>query len=195
MIYKIILFLLGIFCFIIAIFAATVFPPVTLIFGVVAGYCFLRTIFWPLADLVSGGMFYPDGKNKLPSLMFDKIQSMIVRQEYGEAMSELEKILAENPLNYTAVSMASGLYMKRFMAPEKALECIRNYLDGRKERSVDDVDMVLMFTDICIENKKYALAAETLEAELARKYASADKRLLQLRLDALKNASVSSARN
>lgn len=187
--------MIGIFCFIIAASAVTVFPPVTLIFGFAAGYCFLRTIFWPLADRISGGVYCPSSQNKMPTIMFDKIQAMIVKQEYKEAISELEKILAEDVFNYTAVSMASGLYMKKLMLPEKALACIKNYLNGREKPGSDDVDMVLMFTDICMENGKHALAVETLEMELARKYASADKRLLQLRLDALKNADISSARN
>jgi len=84
--------------------------------------------------------------------------------------------------------MAAGLYAKKIRNYEKAVGCIRNYLNGKTERSSDDVDMVLMLSDICLENRNYELSVETLESELAHKYASADKRLLELRLEALKPA-------
>lgn len=190
MLYKIILLTIGTLTFLIGIVFSAIFPPASIIFGIVAAYCFLRAVFWPLAESIVGGVFSPARKNKTAPFLFDKISSMIAKQDYEQALFELESILAKDNTNYTATSMAASLYAKKLNEPQKGLSCIKKYLEKKTTRSADDADMVLMFSDICLANNMHALAIETIEAELSRKYSAADKRSLTLRLETLKKNNI-----
>lgn len=58
--------------------------------------------------------------------MLDKISAMIAKQNYEEAISELENALDSDPTNHIVVSMAAGLYIRKFMNPQKACRMHKN---------------------------------------------------------------------
>lgn len=195
MTYKIILLTIGIAASLLTILLAAIFPFFAPATGIVAAYCFLRTILWPMADRIVNGVYSPAGKNNGQSFLFDRIASLISKQDYEGAVKELEEILKKDNFNYMATSMLAGLYAKKLAEPQKSIDILRSYLEKKNSRASEDTDMVLMFADLCSANNMPDLAVAAIEKELQKKYPPADVRSLELRFAALKKAVSQQNRN
>lgn len=133
-----------------------------------------------------GDMFFaPRAKLELPPEILSPIKGMIVNDEFSEAIRELNNLLARKPYQPEAYYMLVEIYENNIHNSTLALEMIENYFAQKKvDYSNENIEMLLLYADIC-ENENYLVKAEELlNHEIKNKiYSDAEKKTIQMRLE------------
>ena len=136
-----------------------------------------------------GNLFYaPKEYLKTAPDILSPVKGMITQEKYDEAIEQLNEILEEKPFSPDPYLILVEIYANELGNYLRAMELIEAYFSEKKVYAFDEnIEMLLLYADICAEHNYLNKAQRLLEQEVARKGYSAEKRKrLQIRLDAIK---------
>ena len=137
-----------------------------------------------------GNFFYaPKIYLKTPPDILSPIQGMIARQEYLSALEELNELLEKKPFSPEPYLIMVETYAHELNDYSRAMALIEEYFTRKKIYPFDEnIDMLLLYADICHERKHLHKAEKLLEQEVIRKgYSELKRKRLQARLEAIKD--------
>ncbi len=161
------------------------------IIGAVFGAFWGVIIAWLLAPAVGnwvGGILYsPKSYLKTVPEILSPIKGMIAQEEYDEAIEELNKLLAEKPFNPEPYLILVEIYENELGDHHRAMELIEAYFGQKKVYAFDEnIEMLLLYADICAEHNYLQKAQRILQQELSRKgYSDEKRKRFQTRLEAI----------
>ncbi|QSH40301.1 hypothetical protein P0136_00385 [Lentisphaerota bacterium ZTH] len=150
-----------------------------------------------LCAILGGALLFPIWSEKFANrLMMPKyymkttpdqlspIQGLIGNQHFDEAVELLEKILKKRPFCPAANLLLVEIYQDKLSQPKIALELIETYFRRRKVPPFsENVELLLRYSDLCLEFDRLDSAVLLLRCEAARKaYSTSDKRLINNRI-------------
>jgi tetratricopeptide (TPR) repeat protein len=136
---------------------------------------------------VGNFFFTPKVHLKVVPEILSPIRGMITKGEYAEAIEELNSLLERKPFSPEPYLMLVELYEKELNDYQRAMELIERYFGRKKVYTFDEnVDMLLLYADICAEHNYLHKAYVFLEREAKRKgYHELKRKRLQARLEAI----------
>ena len=135
-----------------------------------------------------GNLFYaPKEYLKTAPNIMSPIKGKIARREYDEAIEELKDLLDENPFSPEPYLILVEVYAVELNDYQHAMELIENYFNQEKIYTFDEnIEMLLLYADICQEHNYLHKAQGLLEQEVKRKgYPELKRKSLQTRLEAI----------
>lgn len=153
------------------------------VWGVIAG-----RIFAPRAGEWYGNLFYtPKAYLKTPPDIMSPIKGRIARREYDEAIEELNELLEEKSFSPEPYLILVEVYAIELNDYFHAMELIENYFSQKKVYAFDEnIEMLLLYADICQEHNYLHKAQKLLEQEVKRKgYPELKRKRLETRLEAI----------
>jgi hypothetical protein len=136
-----------------------------------------------------GNLFYaPKEYLKMPPDIMSPVKGRIAREEYDEAIAELNELLEEKPFSPEPYLILVEVYANDLNDYLHAMELIEDYFGQKKVYAFEEnIDMLLLYADICQERNYLSKAQRLLEQEIKRKgYPAIKRERLQTRLDAIK---------
>jgi len=193
---KIVVGLLGLFCAYRAFaairgvsggIAAIAGLIIGLVWTVFAALCFYN-VFGSKIGMSFAGMFYTplEYLKKAPEKIA-QVKGLIEQEKYPEAIAALNEILERKPFDPQPYLLLVEIYMDRLNDNNQALELIEKYFRNPKPKvSPENVEMLMRYSDICLEQNRPEPAIALFEAQLNIKgYSEPERRGLSLRLEAL----------
>jgi energy-converting hydrogenase A subunit M len=115
------------------------------------------------------------------------IKGKIARREYDEAIEELNELLEGKPFSPEPYSILVEVYANELNDYSHAMELIEEYFNQEKVYCFDEnIDMLLLYADICQERNYLKKAEALLAREAARKsYPEIKRKALETRLEAI----------
>jgi hypothetical protein len=135
-----------------------------------------------------GNIFYaPKEYLKTAPDIMSPIKGKIARREYDEAIEELNALLEEKPFSPEPYLIIVEIYATELMDYLNAMELIENYFNQKKVYAFEEnIEMLLLYADICQEHNYLQKAQRLLEQEVKRKgYPAIKRKRLQTRLEAI----------
>lgn len=136
-----------------------------------------------------GNIFYaPKEHLKTPPDTLSPVKGMIAREEYDEALEELNELLEEKPFSPEPYLLMVETYANDLGDYLRAMNLIEEYFDQEMVHPFEEnIDMLLLYSDICDEHNYLHKAEKLLEQEVARKgYLEIKRKRLQTRLESIK---------
>ena len=135
-------------------------------------------------------VFYPKRFLKIAPDIMSPIKGRVARKEYDEAIEHLNALLEEKPFSPEPYNMLIEIYAIELNDYHRAMELIENYFEQKKVYAFDEnIDMLLLYADICQEHNYLQKAQKILEQEVKRKgYPEIKRKRLQTRLEAIKES-------
>ena len=193
---KIIASLAGIFCAYMAFaaisgvsggIAAIAGLIISLVWGVFAVLCFYIAFGSRIGMFVGNTFYAPLEYLKNPAERISRIRGLVEQEKYQEAIDALNEILARRPYDPLPNLLLVEVYMDRLNDKEQSAGLIEKYFQNPKLKvSPENVELLMRYSDICLEQKHPEPAIALFQNELSRKeYSDTDRRTLTLRLEAL----------
>jgi tetratricopeptide (TPR) repeat protein len=197
---NIVLAIIGILCSAVAVyFMGASSDPVgqiagliiALFFGLFAGICFAYIIAPKIGSAFGCFVYTPLEYLKNPAEKISLIRGLIEQEKYQEAIDALNEILSRKQYDPLPYLLLVELYMDRLNDKNQAAKLIGKYFQNRKPSqkimgSPENVELLMRYSDICIEQNRLQAAISLFQEELASKeYSEPEKRILTLRLEAL----------
>ncbi len=135
-----------------------------------------------------GNLFYaPKEYLKTIPEILSPVKGRIAREEYNEAIEELNELLEEKPFSPEPYNILVDIYANDLNNYLHAMELIENYFNQKKVYAFEEnIDMLLLYADICQEHNYLSKAQKLLEQEVKRKsYPEIKRQRLKTRLDAI----------
>jgi tetratricopeptide (TPR) repeat protein len=170
-----------------SIFSPFIWLADLLVFGLPFGIC----LGFMVGKRVGGGLgdtiFYPKQHLRTPPIVLSPIKGMIALQEYDEAIEELEEILKEKPFTPEPYLLLVKIYANELNDYHQAMKLIEDYFYRNKVYVFDEnVEMLMIYADMCAEYNYLNRAAKILAQEVERKGYSEEKRKhFKTRLEAI----------
>lgn len=157
------------------------------IFGVFWGMIAARLLAPVIGNWLGGTIFYPKSYLKTVPEILSPIKGMIAREEYDEAIDELNKLLAEKPFSPEPYLILVEIYENDLKDHHRAMELIETYFGQKKVYAFDEnIEILLLYADICAEHNYLQKAQRILQQELGRKgYSDEKRKRFQTRLEAI----------
>ena len=136
-----------------------------------------------------GDFFYsPKIYLKTPPDILSPIKGMIARKEYEDAIEKLNELLAKKPFSPEPYLILVETYAHELNDYLRTMALIEEYFAQKKVYPFDEnIDMLLLYADICHERNYLHKAERLLEQEIARKgYLDIKRKSLQTRLEAIR---------
>jgi len=159
--------------------------------GTIAGMCFASVLAPKIGDICGNQVFFPLKYLKEPAEIISRIRGMVEREKYQAAIEATNEMLARNPFDPLLFLLLIEVYMDRLNDKKQAAALIEKYFLNRQENpklkvSPENVELLMRYSDICLEQKHPEPAIALFQNELSRKeYSDPDRRTLTLRLEAL----------
>jgi len=115
--------------------------------------------------------YYREKRQKL-----SPIKGLIVAGKIEEAKNELEKILASEPSAAEATLMLVELYLEHFEQHEAIIDIVKNYFTAPGKGASENLDLLLIYSDVCRDLAILPEAIALLEQEAEKKYYSTPDR-------------------
>lgn len=138
-----------------------------------------------------GNLFYaPKAHLKTVPEILSPIKGRIAREEYDEAIEELSELLDKKPFSPEPYLILVEVYANDLSDYGHAMELIESYFSQEKVYCFDEnIDMLLLYADICQERNYLSKAQKLLEQEVKRKaYPEIKRKRLETRLEAIKES-------
>ncbi|GEM_PF-3373902 len=155
-----------------------------LFFCMMASFLFAYLFIPPVAEKMAFGFYTPKNVTPMPP-EFPEIQAKVKREEYDQAVADLEALLEEDPGNYHVVALLVEIFVDRTEDHGNAMGLISAYLK-KPERCQEDLPLVMKLVDVYLDIGEKTKALELLQNELGMKYGGAEKRQLTMRLEGIK---------
>ena len=158
------------------------------VFGVFWGIIIARLLAPKIGNWV-GNLFYaPKEYLKTAPDIMSPIKGKIAREEYDEAIEELNELLEEKPFSPEPYLILVEVYANDLENYLHAMALIENYFGQEKIYAFDEnIEMLLLYADICQEHNYLQKAQLILKQEVKRKgYPVLKRKGLQTRLEAIK---------
>ena len=142
----------------------------------------------PILGNSFGDIFYtPKQYLRTPPDIMSPIKGKIARQEYDEAIEELNELLEEKPFSPEPYLILVETYASELKNYLHAMELIENYFNQEKVYVFEEnIEMLLLYADICQEHNYLSKAQKLLEQEVKRKaYPELKRKRLETRLEAI----------
>lgn len=157
----------------------------TVPFGFICAHVFARKFLGPwVGNQIAFGIYYPNKTVAPPPPEFPVIRAKIANEKYGEAVSDLEKLLENDPGNYHVIALLIDIFVDKTKDYRNAYELITAYL-RKHEREPQDVPIVMKLVDVYLDNDAPEKAVELLNAEIKKKYNPKDLKVLKRRLEGI----------
>ncbi|OGV48167.1 MAG: hypothetical protein A2X49_09050 [Lentisphaerae bacterium GWF2_52_8] len=195
---KWIAFLLGSVFFVKAVLYF-MYPPANMMVGfyygamvgfwsLLAGICFAPLIGEFFGDSYGFSMYWSRGWLKAPAAKLSAARSLIVKEQFQEAIDNLKDLLEKYPGDPEIVAMLAELFLDKMNNPGDAIGLMLVYFDPQKKRKQGDAELALRVADVYLRFKLKEQALAFLKQETERKdYCPADRELLTKRLGSLNN--------
>jgi tetratricopeptide (TPR) repeat protein len=160
---------------------------IALVFGLFAGLCFAHIIAPKIGSSFGCFIYTPLEYLKKAPEKIAPVKGLIEQEKYQEAIAALNEILARKPFDPAPYLLLAEIYMDRLNDKNQAAGLIEKYFSNSKiEVFPENVEMLMRYSDICLEQNRHELAIALFEAELNRKgYTEPERKGLGLRLEAL----------
>ena len=162
------------------------------VFGAFLGVIIARLVA-PVIGEWFGNLFYaPKEYLKTAPDIMSPIKGRIAQEEYNEAIEELTELLAEKPFSPEPYLILVEVYANDLNDYLRAMELIEKYFNQEKVYVFDEnIEMLLLYADICQEHNYLPKAQKILEQEVKRKgYSALKRKSLQTRLEAIKESAI-----
>ncbi|MCK4981716.1 MAG: hypothetical protein KAS17_02270 [Victivallaceae bacterium] len=157
------------------------------VFGVFWGIIIARLLAPKIGDWF-GNLFYtPKQYLKTAPDIMSPIKGRIAKEDYNEAIEELNALLEEKPFSPEPYLILVEIYANDLNDYLHAMELIENYFGQKIVYAFDEnIEMLLLYADICQEHNYHQKAQRILEQEVKRKgYPEIKRKRLQARLEAI----------
>jgi tetratricopeptide (TPR) repeat protein len=137
-----------------------------------------------------GNLFYaPKEYLKVTPDIMSPIKGLLAREEYDEALEKLNELLEAKPFCPEPYLLMVETYANDLGDYLRAMTLIEEYFAQEEVHTFEEnIDMLLLYADICGEHNYLHKAEELLEQEVARKgYLEIKRKRLQTRLEAIKS--------
>lgn len=170
-----------------AVFGLFVWLSDCLIFGFPIATFIAHRVGRRVGGFFGDAVFYPQRYLKIAPDIMSPIKGKITREEYDEAIEELNALLEEKPFSPEPYLILVETYAVELNNYLRAMELIENYFGQEKVYAFDEnIDMLLLYADICQEHNYLQKAQQILEQEVKRKgYPTLKRKRLQTRLEAI----------
>lgn len=157
------------------------------VFGVFWGIIVARLVAPVVGNWFGGTIFYPKSYLKTVPEILSPIKGMIAREEYDDAIDELNELLDEKPFSPEPYLILVEIYENDLKDHHRAMELIEAYFGQEKVYAFDEnIEMLLLYADICAEHNYLQKAQRILQQELSRKgYSDEKRKRFQARLEAI----------
>jgi hypothetical protein len=124
--------------------------------------------------------------DEVPEIL-SPVKGRIAREEYDEAIKELNEFLEEKPFSPEPYLLLVEIYANNLHNHRRAMELIENYFSQEIVYIFDEnIDMLLLYADICQDHNFLSKAEKLLEQEAKRKgYPEIKRKRLRVRLEAV----------
>ena len=158
------------------------------IFGTPIGFFVGHSIGRKAGGTFGDAVFYPKNYLKTAPDIMSPIKGRIAREEYDEAIEELNELLAKKPFSPEPYLILVEVRANDLSDYLRAMELIEEYFSQEKVYVFDEnIEMLLLYADICQEHNYLPKAQKILEQEVKRKgYSALKRKRLQTRLEAIK---------
>jgi hypothetical protein len=158
-----------------------------LVFGPPIGLFIAHRIGYGVGTTFGDAIFYPKRYLKTPPYIMSPIKGKIARREYDEAIEELNELLEGKPFSPEPYSILVEVYANELNDYSHAMELIEEYFNQEKVYCFDEnIDMLLLYADICQEHNYLHKAQRLLVQEIKRKgYPELKRKRLETRLEAI----------
>lgn len=156
---------------------------ILVVLAVIIGIC----VAGMAAEKFSDEVFYPQAYLKDSAEIISRIRGMVQREKYQAAIEATNEILERNPFDALLSLLLVEVYMDRLNDKKQASELIEKYFKNPQLKvSPENAEMLMRYSDICLEQNRPEPAIALFKNELSRKeYSDPDRRTLTLRLEAL----------
>jgi len=160
------------------------------IFGTPIGFFAGHVIGRKAGTTFGDNVFYPKQYLKTAPDIMSPIKGKITQKKYDEAIEELNDLLEEKPFSPEPYHILVELYADDLNDPHHAMEMIESYFKQKKVYVFDEnVEMLLLYADICQDHKYLQKAQRLIEQEIKRKgYPTLKRKRLATRLEAIKES-------
>lgn len=151
------------------------------------GICF-SLVWTPVAaDKFVDFLYWKREFLKVPPEKISQIEGLIKREQYDAAIAGIEELLERKPFLPEPYLLLVEIYEKNLGNKQKASELIEAYFRHPETRAAsENVEMLMLYSDICREQNRKAEAIFLLQHELNKKYYSVpEKKLISNRIDAI----------
>jgi len=157
------------------------------IFGVFWGIIIARLLAPKIGGWIGGTLYYPENHLKTAPDIMSPVKGRIARKKYDDAIKELNELLEEKPFSPEPYLILVEVYAIELNDNLHAMALIENYFGQEKVYAFDEnIDMLLLYADICQEHNYLQKAQRILEQEVKRKgYPALKRKRIQTRLEAI----------
>ena len=159
------------------------------VYGTPIGFFIGHSVGRKVGGSFGDSIFYPKQYLKTPPHIMSPIKGKIARKEYEKAIEELNDLLEEKPFSPEPYLILVETYASELNNYLHAMELIENYFNQEKLYAFEEnIEMLLLYADICQEHNLLPKAKKLLEQEVKRKgYPEIKRKRLQVRLEAIQN--------
>ena len=160
------------------------------IYGTPIGFFIAHSVGRKAGGFFGDEIFYPKRYLKVAPDIMSPIKGKIARREYNEAIDRLNELLEEKPFSPEPYQLLVEIYAVELNDYHPAMELIENYFGQKKVYAFDEnIEMLLLYADICQEHNYLQKAHRLLEQEVKRKgYPEIKRKRLETRLEAIKES-------
>lgn len=161
-----------------------------LVFGPPIGLFIAHRVGYGVGKIFGDAIFYPQKYLKIAPDIMSPIKGRIARREYDKAIEELNELLEEKPFSPEPYLILVEVYAMELNDYLHAMELIENYFGQEKVYAFEEnIEMILLYADICQEHNSHNKAQKLLEQEVKRKgYPTLKRKRLQIRLEAIEES-------
>jgi len=158
-----------------------------LVFGLFAGMCFAYIVAPKMGSSFGNFVYTPLEYLKKAPEKIAPVKGMIEQEKYPEAIAALNEILARKPFDPAPYLLLVEVYMDRLNDKNRTAELIEKYFRNPRLKAVpENVEMLMRYSDICLEQNRPEPAIALFNAVLnAKGYSAPERKALGLRLEAL----------
>ncbi len=161
------------------------------VWALFAAFCVAYIYVPRIGDGFINFLYFPLRYLKEPPEKIAVVKGLIAQEKYPEAIATLNEILVRKPCDIQSSLLLVEIYMDRLHDKNKVAELVEKYfqtriLDSRTLASPENVEMLMRYSDICLEQNRQEAAIALFESELrCADYSVPEKKVLTLRLGAL----------
>lgn len=157
------------------------------VYGTPIGFFIGHSVGRKVGSSFGDSIFYPKQYLKTPPHITSPIKGRIARREYKEAVERLNELLEEKPFSPEPYNILVEVYANELSNYVHAMELIENYFNQEKVYCFDEnIDMLLLYADICQDHDLLHKAQKLLEQEVKRKgYPKIKRKRLEARLETI----------
>ncbi len=118
-----------------------------------------------------------------PRLEF--LQGLVKQKRYAEAEPLLIEELNAFPKSVKLLFLLAEVYAVDPARLDQALEVLRGYFESREDIVDEDVDLLMLYADLCEDAGNIAAACSLFEVEIDKEHSEVNKKSIRRRFNAL----------